>query len=148
LDRSRYAITLIQQGGGGMGYIREKWTEAEVLNLTTDEHDHIDRKSGGLLTDTHNFNVKMAKVLSAFANSGGGNIVFGMEDDGTISGVDPQVGRTPTREWLEQKLPWFVEYPLQAIKVHQVVRSPAGSLIPPGKDLLVIDVGDSPLAPH
>jgi len=148
LDGSQYAALMMQQGERGMGYLREKWTEGEVLNLSTDEHDHIDRKSGRLLSESQNFNEKMAKALSAFANSGGGHLIFGMEDDATISGVEPQIGKTPTREWLEQKLPYFVEYPLQGFKVHQVVRATTASQIPGAKELYVIDVGDSRLAPH
>jgi hypothetical protein len=54
---------------------------------------------------------------------------------------------TVTRDWLEQKIPHLVEYPLSDFRVH--VAEPAMlSRIPSGRQVIVIDVGDSPLAPH
>jgi hypothetical protein len=127
---------------------REKWTEAEVINLPVGEHDYFDRKSGALLANMSNFQTKFAKALSAMANSGGGHIIFGQEDDGTITGVSPRIGRTPMREWLEQKVPFLVAYSLESFRVHQVIRETASSAIPADKELFVIDVGESRLAPH
>lgn len=42
----------------------------------------------------------------------------------------------------------MVAYPLEAFRVHKVIRSDPNSQIPANKDLIVIDVGDSRLAPH
>jgi hypothetical protein len=128
--------------------MKEKWTEAEVMALPTGEHNYFDRKSGKLLGNMHNFQEHFAAALSALANSGGGHIIFGQEDDGTLTGADPTKGRTPMREWLEQKLPYLVSYPLEAFRVHQVIRETGGSTIPLDKEVFVIDVGDSRLAPH
>jgi hypothetical protein len=148
LRHGQAATILLQSGVVGMGFLKEKWTEAEVLNLPAGEHNYFDRKSGGLLTDTTNFQAKFAKAESALANSGGGHIIFGQEDDGSITGVPHLVKKTPMREWLEQKLPFLVSYPLESFRVHQVIRDAAGSIIPTDKELIVIDVGDSRLAPH
>lgn len=125
---------------------RERWTEEEVLSLP-DEHDFFDRKSGRLLSDKNGFNLAVGKALSAFANSGGGHLLLGVKDDGLFDGVPEMQGGTTTREWLEQKIPNLVIYPLQDFMVHQVVPSSPSS-IPAGKVLIVIDVGDSDLAPH
>ena len=125
---------------------RERWTEADVSALPAGEHDYFDRKSGGLLTSP-DFRKDTAKALCAFANSGGGHLVIGVEDDGTLSGVDPLRGRTPTREWLEQVIPNLLSFPLQDFRVHQVEPA-AESLIPKGMVILVVDIGDSALAPH
>lgn len=125
---------------------RERWTEDEVSSLP-DEHDFFDRKSGRLLSDKNGFNLTVGKALSAFANSGGGHLLLGVRDDGLFDGVPEMQGRTTTREWLEQKIPDLVIYPLQDFRVHQVMPS-SPSNIPSGNVLIVIDVGDSDLAPH
>jgi hypothetical protein len=125
---------------------RTTWSEADVLSLPAGEHDYFDRKSGRLLASPDS-REKLAKALSAFANSGGGHIVIGVEDDGTFTGVTPLRGRTPTREWLEQVIPNLVSFPLEDFRVHEVVPS-VPSTIPGGMVLLVVDVGDSVLAPH
>jgi hypothetical protein len=125
---------------------RDRWSEDDVLALPVGEHDYFDRKSGMLLASA-DFRKDTAKALCAFANSGGGHLVIGVEDDGAISGVDPRRGRTATRDWLEQVIPNLLAFPLQDFRVHQA--EPAmTSAIPAGKVVLVVDVGDSGLAPH
>jgi hypothetical protein len=128
--------------------MREGWTEADVLGLASEEPDKFDRKSGLLLQKNADdlFNA-LGKAISAFANSGGGALVLGVEDDGAFSGLDPNVGNATTRDWLEQKVPSLVSYPLVLFRVHTVLPS-SPSAIPPGKVLIVLDIGDSPAAPH
>ncbi len=125
---------------------KERWTEADLLALPVGEQDYFDRKSGSILSDK-DFRKDFSKALSAFANSGGGHLIIGMRDDGSFDGVDPLHGRTPTREWFEQTIPRFVEYALDDFRVHEV--EPATTTaIPNGKVVIVIDIGDSILAPH
>jgi Putative DNA-binding domain len=130
---------------------KEQWTEEEVFSLPAGEHDYFERKSGQLFddpTDRNNLYDVLAKAACAFANSGGGHLILGIKDDGNLDGV-PSVlsGRTPTRAWLEQKLPNLLDYSLGDFRVHTVVAS-AQSAIPPDRKILVIDIGDSALAPH
>jgi hypothetical protein len=136
----------LQSGKTGMGYLRESWTEEALLLLPLDqEHDYLERKSGQLLSDPHRFQEEVSKTLSALANSGGGHLILGQEDDGTLTGVSPiWKGRAALRAWLEQTIPNLLQYPLQTFRVHQL----DGGTIQPGKCVIVIDVGDSPLAPH
>jgi len=126
---------------------KERWSEDEVLGLPPGELDYFDRKGGAFLTDP-DFLKKLAKALSAFANSGGGHLLLGVRNNGTIDGV-PNIykGRTSTREWLEQVIPMLLSYPLQDFRVHEVIPSTA-TFIPNGNVVIVIDVGDSMLAPH
>jgi hypothetical protein len=86
--------------------------------------------------------------VSAFANSGGGHLVIGIKDNGTLDGV-PKIykGRQSTKDWLEQTIPEVVSYPLQDFRVHEVDPSTPTS-IPPGHVVIVIDIGDSEIAPH
>jgi hypothetical protein len=92
---------------------RESWTEADLSNLPGGEPDVFDRKSGLLFDHRDNFFNSVAKALSAFANSGGGSLVLGVADNGTPDDLPPLEGKTPIREWLEQKIPRLLDYPLQ-----------------------------------
>lgn len=129
------------------GVKRERWTEADVLALPTGEHDYFDRKSGSLIGDP-DFRKGMAKIASALANSGGGHLVLGVKDDRSFDGVPLMYSaQTRTRDWLEQTIPRLLDYPLEDFRVHEV--EPAmPSAIPSRRTLLVVDVGDSVLAPH
>jgi predicted HTH transcriptional regulator len=90
----------------------------------------------------------LAKALSAFANGEGGHLILGVTDDGVIEGLPETVkGRIRTKDWIEQKIPQLLTYPLQDFRVHEVEPS-VPSKIPPGHVIIVIDVGDSPLTPH
>ena len=126
---------------------RERWSEEDVLALPGGEQDYFDRKSGKIISQP-SFEDDLAKALSAFANSGGGHLIIGVTDDGVIDGVpETVIGRARTKDWIEQKIPRLLAYPLQDFRVHEVEPS-ASSKIPPGHVVIVIDVGDSPLAPH
>lgn len=126
---------------------RDRWTEADILGLPAEESDQFDRKSGLLLLDPERFLDATAKALSAFANSGGGSLIIGVEDDGTFSGVEPNRGQATVRDWLEQKIPNLHDYPIADFRVH-TIEPAAASQIPSGKVIVVVDVGDSALAPH
>jgi hypothetical protein len=130
---------------------REQWTEEEILGLPAGEHDYFERKGGQLFddpADRNNLYDVLAKAACAFANSGGGHLVLGVRDDGIPDGV-PQIfsGRTSTRVWLEQKIPEFLDYRLADFRVHTVIAA-TPSVIPAGREILVVDIGDSALAPH
>ncbi len=118
----------------------------EVLLLPLDEHDYLERKAGALLTDK-DFDKDMAKAVSALANSGGGYLIFGQQNDGVFDGLPEKQGRTPTREWLEQKLPILVSYPLQDFRIHEVEPG-TPTIIPTSKIVVIIEISDSSLAPH
>lgn len=128
------------------GIKKDTWSEAQVLALPDGEHNFFDRKSGQLL-DSRNSREQLGKVLSALANSGGGHVILGQRDDGTFDGVASSHGRTPTREWLEQLIPHLLIHPLEDFRVHEVVPD-TPTMIPIGRVVIVIDVGDSALAPH
>jgi hypothetical protein len=129
---------------------RESWTEEQVTELPTGEHDYFERKSGKLFdaSDRNSLLDTLAKAASAFANSGGGHLILGVTDAGELNGA-PRIwsGRTTTRDWLEQKVPQLLDYRLNDFRVHVVERS-IPSRIPPEGDVIVIDLGDSALAPH
>ncbi len=138
---------LLRQEAAMNAVKRERWTEEDIDALPAGEHDYFERKSGRLFNDQGDLLGKLAKTVSALANSGGGHILLGVDDDGTPDGVPPTQGRAATRDWLEQKIPHLVEYPLADFRVH-VVEPATLSRIPQGRRVIVIDIGDSALAPH
>ncbi len=94
---------------------------------------------------------ELAKQLSAFSNTGGGSIIYGISDDGTVDtgGVTLSVkGRSSTKEWLEDVIPTLMEFEIVGFNVHEVLAKSSGSNIANGKGLFVIEVPDSERAPH
>ncbi|RWO28657.1 MAG: ATP-binding protein [Mesorhizobium sp.] len=127
---------------------RESWSEQDILDLPPEESDDFDRKGGRLFDEVEDkVLTTIAKALSAFANSGGGSLVLGVKDDGSIDGIPAMKGRATIRDWLEQKAPHLLDYPLADFRVHTVLRGEQ-SQIPIGREIIVIDVGDSAAAPH
>lgn len=141
-----WQLSAVLLKGTDMGYLRERWTEADVLALPEGEHDYFERKSGQLVDEQH-FRETLAKATSAFANSGGGHLVLGQANDLSFDGVASAFGRQPTKDWLENVVRDLVSYPLASFRVHRVEKAqPSG--IPDGRDVFVLDFGDSALAPH
>ncbi len=151
LSRARITAILRQDASGSMIPMRQQWTEADVLALPAGEHDWLERKAGTLydLKDLGHLRGVLAKASSAFANTGGGSIVLGVEDDGvTFDGLPSTHGATSMREWIEQVVPTLTSYPLAAFRVHEVQPAFTNSTIPLGRVVIVVDVGDSSAAPH
>ena len=125
--------------------------KTDVLALPTGEHDWFERKAGAVYDpkDLSGIRGALAKASCAFANTGGGSLVLGIEDDGTtFDGLPPTHGSTLTREWIEQLVPNLMSYPLVEFRVHEVQPETTASTIPGGRAVIVVDVGDSPAAPH
>ena len=85
-----------------------EWTEDDVLALPPGENDSFERK-GARLLDLRLHGVKpdevlneLAKQLSAFANAGGGQIIYGVADSSAVDngGIARMVkGQQSTKEW-------------------------------------------------
>src|SRR5713226_5759833 len=91
-----------------------EWVEDDVLSLPKGENDSFERKGAHMLDltlpNTNEGRVldELAKQLSAFANTGGGQIVYGMTDTGAVDngGVARSVkGNQSTKDWLEDVIP-------------------------------------------
>jgi hypothetical protein len=133
------------------------WEEDDVLALPPGETDGFERKGARLLDLTISgvnqddvFN-ELAKQLSAFANTGGGQIIYGVTDGGAVDngGVARTVkGRQSTEEWLEDVIPTLTDYEIVGFNVYEIAPKTSRSAIDANKSLYVVDVPDSERAPH
>lgn len=122
------------------------WTEDQIL-ANSEESFYFERKAGKLLAHS-SFRLKLAKAISAFANSEGGTIALGVGDDGSFDGVEVfHKGNTATVEWLGDIVKNLVVPRAHAVHIKKVIPN-AVSLIPEGKILITIDVEKSVFAPH
>lgn len=135
------------------------WDEEYLLNLPIGEFDWLEVKGRrGLDLTLDRVREKdvlenLSKAISAFANSGGGVIVFGLSNPITQWEVDDRgvnlvVKKPSTREWLEDVIPTSVEFPLTSFNVYAIARSSDSSQIASGRAVFVIQVQDSEQAPH
>src|ERR1700722_8966438 len=134
-----------------------EWTEDDVLSLPRDENDNFERKGAQLLDLTlpqvkeSNVLGELAKQLSAFANTGGGRIIYGISNAGTVDsgGVARSgKGRRSTKEWLEDVIPTLTDFEIVGVTVYQIPPKETGSALAADKSLYIVDVPDSERAPH
>jgi hypothetical protein len=140
-----------------------EWDEEYLLSLPLGEFDWFEAKGRKALdltlpeVDESKVLDTLAKAISALANSGGGQLVFGLKnpsrqmstwlvDDGAIS--TSVKGKTSTKEWLENVIPNLVEFPLTQFNVYPIKSSSGESQILPDRALYVVDIADSSNAPH
>ena len=88
--------------------------------------------------------------LSAFSNSGGGTLVYGLADPVPEQrqrvdegGVSLRCKGKSTKEWIEDIIPNLVEFPLKRFNVHVVEGGGAGSQIVKGTGLLLVSFYES-----
>ena len=86
-------------------------------------------------------------AVSAFANSQGGVILYGVREDAnnhlpeTIEGIDPVDFK---KEWLEEIINARISRRIEGVKIYPITLSGVNL----GKVLYAVDVPESPLAPH
>jgi hypothetical protein len=134
---------------------KDGWKEDDVLSLPLDENDAFERKGARLLdltlpgTNENEVRNELAKQLSAFANTGGGHIIYGIDDRGNVEGIARTLrGRQSTKDWLESVIPTLTDYEIVGVNVHEVPPNQSGSSLAADKSLYVVDVPDSDRAPH
>jgi hypothetical protein len=137
------------------------WDEDYILNIPTGEHDWVEfkdaRKLDLNLPGVNNSDVRneLSKQISAFANTGGGTIVYGVADApaGASRMVDKNGGvslsiKGGTKEWLEDIIPQLVDLPLTRFNIYVVVRGAPTSGVAAGKGLVLVEIPESENAPH
>jgi hypothetical protein len=134
-----------------------EWVEDDVLSLPQGENDSFERKGAHMLdltlSNTNEGRVldELAKQLSAFANTGGGQIIFGITDAGAVDngGVARSVkGNQSTKDWLEDVIPVVTDFEIVGFNVYEILPKATGSSLAADKSLYVVEVPDSERAPH
>src|ERR1700733_4587471 len=134
-----------------------EWSEDDVLSLPPDENDTFERKGSELLDLTlprvseDAVRTELAKQLSAFANMGGGQIIYGVTNAGTIDsgGIARSIrGRQSTKDWLENVIPTLTDFEIVGFNVYEIPPKATGSSLAADKSIYVVDVPDSERAPH
>lgn len=126
-----------------------EWTEDDLLELISNqvtESLSLDYKECGALQSTEGKRAEVGKDVSAFANSAGGVIVYGIKENGHIpveldAGFDP---RDISKEWLEQVINSRIQRRIDGVRVHQIPLS--GTRL--GRVAYIVSVPASVRAPH
>src|SRR5688572_23725116 len=120
-----------------------EWNEKDVLDLPLGEFDWFEAK-GRRAIDLTLPNVRerdildtLSKAISAFANSGGGVLIYGLQNPDPTKGEwlvdDGGVSTTvkgDTREWLETIIPNSVDFPLTNFNVYPILPGPSSQILP------------------
>jgi hypothetical protein len=138
-----------------------EWDLAYILGLPEGEFDWVEFKSRPSLDFSApgflagKFEDELAKQLSAFANSGGGVLVYGIKnpvnnqpksvDDG---GISIACKKPNIREWLEDVIPNMVEFPLKKFNVYVLTKASGAPDLADDRCVILIDIPDSEDAPH
>jgi hypothetical protein len=118
-----------------------EWDEQQVLRLIADQVEEsisLDYKASASLQKTENKKNEIGKDVSAFANSVGGTIVYGVAQY-----ADPKRRRFPekidggydpveiSKEWLEQVINSRIQPRIEGIRIHpiQLERTAPGKVI-------------------
>lgn len=79
---------------------------------------------------------KIAKEFVALANTSGGNVLFGVDDDGSLYGVESEKGESELiREVAEEYCEPKIDYKIDLIELF-------------GKDIVVVTIEESKTKPH
>lgn len=129
------------------------WDESDLLRLIADgvtESITLDYKESAALGIWGRGNNKekgdISKDVSAFANSAGGTLVYGMVENNHLPtkldhGFDP---KEFTREWIEQVINSTIQRKVPDVRIKQVPLT----VTYPGRVAYVVHIPQSPLAPH
>jgi len=126
-----------------------EWNEEDLRSLIANrvqESIELDYKECDALGTGDGKKNEISKDVSAFANSGGGTIVYGMVEDGHVpvaldSGYNPDM---ISKEWLDQVINSRIQRRIDGVRINQVELS--GSNL--GRVAYVVSVPQSVRAPH
>jgi len=125
-----------------------EWQESDLQSLIdnqVEENINLDYKAAAALAKTDGRKADISKDVSSFANSEGGVLVYGMAEDGRLSvRIDPIDPSIISREWLEQVINSNIQRRIDGVRINPVALTGPNS----GKVVFVVDVPQSPLAPH
>lgn len=119
------------------------WQEADLLQLVAEQADEsleLDFKESGALQKTDGKKRELSKDVSAFANSAGGTLIYGIIEDQEThvaskldDGCDP---KEITKEWVEQVINSNIQPRLSGVRIYSIELTTQN----PGKFAYVVDV--------
>lgn len=127
-----------------------EWDESIILSVATpDETAEVEKKAAAkfdLAGNKRDTRDEIAKQVCAFANSGGGYLVFGIDRTGKLdAGIAGLVGTTPTKDWVEAEIPRLLSPNLHGCEARFIsIAAHHGG----GHGVLVIAIPSSNLRPH
>ena len=138
-----------------------EWDLNHILQLPLGEFDWVEFKGRKSLDmslpniDENKVVDELSRQLSAFANSGGGVLVYGINnptngdprsvDDG---GIKFSVKAPNVREWLEDAIPNLVEFQLRRFNVYALTNKSGAPGLADDRCIILVDIPDSDDAPH
>ena len=115
-----------------------------LINNEAEESVHLDFKAAGSLSKDDKKKAEIAKDVSAFANSDGGIVVYGIEERDhkayALSYID---GNTYTKEWLEQVIQDNIQRRIEGLEIFPIRDN--GDIT---KSIYVVKIPRSSNTPH
>ena len=115
-----------------------------LIENEAEESVHLDFKAAGSLSKEDKKKAEIAKDVSAFANSDGGVIVYGMEEQNhkahSLSYID---GNIYTKEWLEQVIQDNIQRRIEGLEIFPIRKD--GDI---AKSIYVVKIPRSSNTPH
>ena len=105
------------------------FTEAELNQMIanqTEEDLHLDYKGAGSLATTDGKKKEIAKDISAFANSDGGFVIYGIKEFDDLprrhlpERLDPVDRTAISKEWLEQVINSNIQPKIEGLTIHPI----------------------------
>ena len=105
------------------------YTEAELIQMITsqiEENLHLDYKGAGSLAATEGKKKEISKDISAFANSDGGFVIYGILEYGDAARrhlperLDPIDRIAISKEWLEQVINSNIQPKINGLTIHPI----------------------------
>lgn len=115
-----------------------------LIDNEAEESVHLDFKASGSLSKDDKKKAEIAKDVSAFANSDGGIIVYGIEEqDHKASALSYIDGNTYTKEWLEQVIQDNIQRRIEGLEIFPIRDN--GDI---AKSIYIVKIPRSSNTPH
>lgn len=126
---------------------KQDFSEKDVLEIlanNVEESIHLDFKSAAALSKQDNKRKEISKDVSAFANSDGGVIIYGIKEENHIaSSLDFVDGNVYTKEWLEQTINANIQQSILNLRIFPVRFN--GDI---AKTIYIVQIPRSDRSPH
>lgn len=126
---------------------KEFYTEADILSLIevrAEESVNMEFKASGSLAKEDKKTIEIGKDVSAFANSGGGIIIYGLsEKDHVADALSFIDGNLITKEWLENIINGKITRPISDVNIYPIRFDNKFE-----KSVYVVKIPASSVAPH